>query len=265
MNINVSLPTIIPNQLQPQTESARTDNRRAALIPQSRQTEAFNAEPEVGSQKDKSRSTQANANQTSQQAREGSQTGNPQAAVDNRFVEATGEDGQRNKQQDPKQQEQQQKQELQVKELADRDQEVRTHEQAHQSTGGQYAGSPTYQFAMGPDGKRYATGGGVSIDISVIPGDPRATIAKMQQVRAAALAPAQPSSQDLSVARSAAAKEAQARKALISSDPDTILKADGSAKTGVLNGYMEQRNQVIAQRYQQAVKPATPQSFNLSV
>ncbi|WP_368205338.1 putative metalloprotease CJM1_0395 family protein [Aeromonas sp. s5] len=265
MNINVSLPTIIPNQLQPQTESARTDNRRAALIPQSRQTEAFNAEPEVGSQKDKSRSTQANANQTSQQAREGSQTGNPQAAVDNRFVEATGEDGQRNKQQDPKQQEQQQKQELQVKELADRDQEVRIHEQAHQSTGGQYAGSPTYQFAMGPDGKRYATGGGVSIDISVIPGDPRATIAKMQQVRAAALAPAQPSSQDLSVARSAAAKEAQARKALISADPDSTLKADGSAKTGVLNGYMEQRNQVIAQRYQQAVKPATPQSFNLSV
>ena len=183
MNINVSLPTIIPNQLQPQTESARTDNRRAALIPQSRQSEAFNAESEVGSQKEKSRASQANPNQTSQQARDSAQTGNPQAAVDNRFVEATGEDGQRNKQQDPKQQEQQQKQELQVKELADRDQEVRTHEQAHQSTGGQYAGSPTYEFAMGPDGKRYATGGGVSIDIGTIPGDPRATIAKMQQVR----------------------------------------------------------------------------------
>ena len=154
---------------------------------------------------------------------------------------------------------------MQVKELADRDQEVRTHEQAHQSTGGQYAGSPTYEFAMGPDGKRYATGGGVSIDIGTIPGDPRATIAKMQQVRAAALAPAEPSSQDLSVARSAAAKEAQARKALLSSDPDTALAADGSAKTGVLNGYMEQRNQVIAQRYQQAVKPAAQQNLSLSV
>ncbi|MFM5670406.1 putative metalloprotease CJM1_0395 family protein [Aeromonas hydrophila] len=265
MNINVSLPTIIPNQLQPQTESARTDNRRAALIPQSRQSEAFNAESEVGSQKEKSRASQANPNQTSQQARDGSQTGNPQAAIDNRFVEAAGEDGQRNKQQDPKQQEQQQKQELQVKELADRDQEVRTHELAHQSTGGQYAGSPTYEFAMGPDGKRYATGGGVSIDIGIIPGDPRATIAKMQQVRAAALAPAEPSSQDLSVARSAAAKEAQARKAQLSSDPDTALAADGSAKTGVLNGYMEQRNQVIAQRYQQAVKPAAQQNLSLSV
>lgn len=122
MNINVSLPTLIPNQLQPQTESARTDNRRAALIPQTRQSEAFNAEPEVGSQKDKSKTSQANAAQTSQQTREGSQTSNPQTPVDNRFVEATGEDGQRNKQQqDPKQQEQQQKQELQIKELVDRD------------------------------------------------------------------------------------------------------------------------------------------------
>jgi hypothetical protein len=265
MNINVSLPTIIPNQLQPQTESARTDNRRAALIPQTRQSEAFNAEPEVGSQKDKSKASQANPNQTSQQTREASQTGNPQTPVDHRFVEATGEEGQRNKQQDPRQQEQQQKQELQVKELADRDQEVRTHEQAHQSTGGQYAGSPTYEFAMGPDGKRYATGGGVSIDIGTIPGDPRATIAKMQQVRAAALAPADPSAQDLSVARSAAAKETHARKALISSDPDSALAVDGSAKTGVLSGYMEQRNQVIAQRYQQAVRPAAQQGFSLNV
>ncbi|OCA59646.1 hypothetical protein A9R10_19420 [Aeromonas piscicola] len=265
MNINVSLPTMIPNQLQPQTESARTDNRRAALIPQTRQSEAFNAEPEVGSQKDKSKASQANPNQTSQQTREASQTGNPQTPVDHRFVEATGEEGQRNKQQDPRQQEQQQKQELQVKELADRDQEVRTHEQAHQSTGGQYAGSPTYEFAMGPDGKRYATGGGVSIDIGTIPGDPRATIAKMQQVRAAALAPADPSAQDLSVARSAAAKEAHARKALISSDPDSALAVDGSAKTGVLSGYMEQRNQVIAQRYQQAVRPAAQQGLSLNV
>ncbi|MFB0769150.1 putative metalloprotease CJM1_0395 family protein [Aeromonas salmonicida] len=266
MNISVSLPTLIPNQLQPQTESARTDNRRAALIPQTRQSEAFNAEPEVGSQKDKSKASQANVPQTSQQTREGPQTSNPQTPVDNRFVEATGEDGQRNKQQqDPKQQEQQQKQELQIKELVDRDQEVRTHEQAHQAAGGQYASSPTYQFSMGPDGKRYATGGEVSIDIGTIPSDPEATIAKMQQVRAAALAPAEPSAQDLSVARSATAKEAQARKAMMtSSSQPGATPADG-ARTGVLNTYMEQRNQVIAQRYQQAVRPAAQQGLSLSV
>jgi hypothetical protein len=87
----------------------------------------------------------------------------------------------------------------------------------------------------------------------------------MQQVRAAALAPADPSAQDLSVARSAAAKETHARKALISSDPDSALAVDGSAKTGVLSGYMEQRNQVIAQRYQQAVRPAAQQGLSLNV
>lgn len=60
MNINVSLPTIIPNQLQPQTESAQTDNRRAELVPSSRQSEASNAESGVGSQKERSRAAQAN-------------------------------------------------------------------------------------------------------------------------------------------------------------------------------------------------------------
>ena len=147
----------------------------------------------------------------------------------------------------------------------DRDQEVRTHEQAHQAAGGQYASSPTYQFSMGPDGKRYATGGEVSIDIGTIPGDPEATIAKMQQVRAAALAPAEPSAQDLSVARSAAAKEAQARKAMMTSSSQSGATSADGARTGVLNTYMEQRNQVISQRYQQAVRPAAQQGLSLSV
>ena len=50
MNINVSLPTIIPNQLQPQTESAQSDNRRAELVPPSRQREAANPGAGVGAQ-----------------------------------------------------------------------------------------------------------------------------------------------------------------------------------------------------------------------
>lgn len=258
MNINVSLPTIIPNQLQPQTESARTDNRRAALIPQSRQGEAFNAESEVGSQKEKSRASQANPNQTSQQAREGSQTGNPQAAVDNRFVEATDEDGQRRQQQESGHQEQQ-KQRRQLAALVERDLEVRKHEQAHQSAGGQHAGSPTYEFDLGPDGKRYASGGEVTIDIGVIHGDPAATLAKMQQVRAAALAPVDPSSQDLSVARSATVKEAQARKELMIAEPATGLSPSP------LGAYMDRRNAVIAQHYQQAVRPAPRHSLSLDI
>ncbi|MGL4890724.1 MAG: putative metalloprotease CJM1_0395 family protein [Aeromonas veronii] len=255
MNINVSLPPLIPTQLQPQVEAARTDNRRAELIPQARAGQASVAESEVGSQKEKSKAGQASSNQTSQNSRETGQLA-PTTLPDNRFVEATGEDGQR-KQQDPKQQEQQQRQEQQVQDLVERDKEVRTHEQAHQSAGGEYASSPTYQFTQGPDGKRYATGGEVQIDTSVVPGDPAATIAKMQQIRSAALAPAEPSAQDLSVARSAAANEAKARKELM---------AEQSAKSGgVLSAYMDKRNSVIAGRYQQAVSPASTQSLSLHI
>jgi hypothetical protein len=255
MNINVSLPPLIPTQLQPQVEAARTDNRRAELIPQTRAGQASVAESEVGSQKEKSKATQASSNQTSQNSRETGQLA-PTTLPDNRFVEATGEDGQR-KQQDPKQQEQQQRQEQQVQDLVERDKEVRTHEQAHQSAGGEYASSPTYQFTQGPDGKRYATGGEVQIDTSVVPGDPAATIAKMQQIRSAALAPAEPSAQDLAVARSAAASEAKARKELM---------VEQSAKSGgVLSAYMDKRNSVIASHYQQAVSPASTQSLSLHI
>ncbi|WP_439842119.1 putative metalloprotease CJM1_0395 family protein [Aeromonas taiwanensis] len=255
MNINVSLPSLIPNQLQPQTESAQTDNRRAELVPPSRQGEASSAESGVGSQKEKSRAAQANPAAPSSSTKENGQTG--PVTVAHRFVEATGEEGERRQRQDADQQEQQQqKQQRQVAALVERDLEVRKHEQAHQAAGGEHAGSPSYQFSRGPDGKRYATGGEVAIDIGAIPGDPAATIAKMQQVRAAALAPEQPSSQDLSVARTASAKEAQARKELM------VLRQDAIGPLGV---YMDRRNQVIAQHYQQSVRPASPHHFSQDV
>lgn len=253
MNINVSLPTIIPNQLQPQTESAQTDNCRAELVPPSRQSEASNAESGVGSQKERSRAAQANPAAPSSSTKENGQTG--PVMVTHRFVEVTGEEGERRQRQEGEQQEQQ-KQQRQVAALVERDLEVRKHEQAHQAAGGEHAGSPTYQFSRGPDGKRYATGGEVVIDMGTIPGDPAATIAKMQQVRAAALAPDEPSSQDLSVARAASGKEAQARKDLMTLRQET---------TGPLGAYMDNRNQVIARHYQQAVRPASPHSLSQDV
>lgn len=253
MNINVSLPSLIPNQLQPQTESAQTDKRRAELVPPSRQSEAFGAESGVGSQKERTRAAQANPATPSPSTKESGQAG--PATVAHRFVEATGEEGERRQRQDGEQQEQQ-KQQRQVAALVERDLEVRKHEQAHQAVGGEHAGSPSYQFSRGPDGKRYATGGEVAIDIGTIPGDPAATIAKMQQVRAAALAPDEPSSQDLSVARAAFAKEARARQELM------VLRQEAM---GSLGAYMDNRNQVIARHYQQAVKPASPHSLSQDV
>ncbi|MFQ2109772.1 putative metalloprotease CJM1_0395 family protein [Aeromonas rivipollensis] len=253
MNVNVSLPPLIPNQLQPQTESAQTDNRRAELVPPARQGEASAAESGVASQKDKARAAQANPNPPAASTRDNAQAS--PTPPSHRFVEAAGEESQRRQQQDPKQQEQQ-TQQRQLAALVERDLEVRKHEQAHQMAGGEHAGSPSYQFSQGPDGKRYATGGEVAIDIGAIPGDPAATLAKMQQVRAAALAPAEPSSQDLSVARAATAKEALARKEL--------MEVRG-ASIGPLGAYMDRRNQVIAQHYQQAVRPAPRQTFSQDI
>ncbi len=87
--------------------------------------------------------------------------------------------------------------------LKARDREVRTHEQAHQAAGGQYAGAASYTYQKGPDGSQYAVGGKVPIDVSPVEGDPQATIEKMRTVQAAAMAPAQPSSQDRAVAAQA--------------------------------------------------------------
>jgi hypothetical protein len=103
----------------------------------------------------------------------------------------------------------------QMQRLRQADQQVRQHEAAHQTAGGQYVqGSPSYQYKTGPDGKQYAVGGEVRIDTSAVPGDPEATIRKMQQIRRAALAPAQPSAQDRAVAAKAAQIEQQARAEL---------------------------------------------------
>lgn len=103
------------------------------------------------------------------------------------------------------------RQAIEIRELQLRDQEVRAHEAAHAAAGGSYAGAPTYDYKRGPDGRTYAVGGSVSINISPIPGDPQATLQKAQQVRAAALAPAQPSAQDMKVAQQAQALATQAR------------------------------------------------------
>lgn len=102
-----------------------------------------------------------------------------------------------------------------VDELKKRDAEVRRHEQAHKAAAGQYArGGPTFEYETGPDGKQYAVGGEVSIDTSAVPNDPEATVRKMQTVRRAASAPAEPSAKDRQVASKAAQTEAKARAEL---------------------------------------------------
>jgi hypothetical protein len=104
-----------------------------------------------------------------------------------------------------------------------RDREVRAHEQAHLAgAGGIARGGASFSFATGPDGKRYAVGGEVSIDTSAVDGDPSATLIKAEQIRRAALAPAQPSAQDLLVASQATAMANEARAELVRSQSDSM-------------------------------------------
>ncbi|MCG6200573.1 putative metalloprotease CJM1_0395 family protein [Psychromonas antarctica] len=99
----------------------------------------------------------------------------------------------------------------QISNLKSRDTEVEAHERAHSAVGGQHAGSPSYSYQTGPDGVKYAVSGEVSIDTSRVPNDPQATLRKATQIKAAALAPAEPSSQDKRVAAKADQIAAQAR------------------------------------------------------
>lgn len=122
----------------------------------------------------------------------------------------------------------------QVEKLEQRDREVRRHESAHiAAAGGQAKGGATFEYETGPDGKRYAVGGEVQIDTSEVQGNPRATIAKMQQVRRAANAPAEPSSQDRQVAAQAQASEQRARAELAKERAEDADGVNGGAAGGL--------------------------------
>ncbi|MDR1647895.1 MAG: hypothetical protein LBR88_07685 [Zoogloeaceae bacterium] len=97
-----------------------------------------------------------------------------------------------------------------VEELARTDRAVRQHEQAHMAAGGGLITSrASYEYETGPDGKRYAVAG--EVGISLAEGrTPEETLQRARRIRAAALAPADPSPQDRSVAAMAGQMEMEA-------------------------------------------------------
>ncbi|MBL4797772.1 MAG: hypothetical protein JKY50_10200 [Oleispira sp.] len=133
-------------------------------------------------------------------------------------------------------QQQQQQQDLDIiRQLSQRDSVVRAHEQAHGSVGGQYAGAAQYSYQRGPNGVNYAVGGEVPIDVSAINGNPQATLTKMQIVQRAALAPADPSSQDRRVAALASQQATQARAEIVSESRATNSSSNSDSKDSQLN------------------------------
>ena len=75
-------------------------------------------------------------------------------------------------------------------------------------------GGASYQYEIAPDGQTYETSGQSRIDMSPVAGNPQATVAKMQQVKRAAMAPLNPSGADRVVASQADQLENQARKVM---------------------------------------------------
>ena len=131
-----------------------------------------------------------------------------------------------------------------LRELQQVDRQVRAHEAAHTAVGGDLAGAAQLSFKRGPDGQNYAVAGEVSITSPKVPGDPEATLRRADQVRRAALAPADPSSQDIRVAASAAQIAAEARVEIAKLKKEQADRAETAGKptfeTYQLPGYKPQ-------------------------
>jgi len=155
-----------------------------------------------------------------------------------------------------------------VVDMQARDREVRAHEQAHVSVGGRYVTSgPTYEYEKGPDKKQYAVGGEVGIDSSPVKNDPEATIAKMQIVRAAALAPPDPSGQDRAVASAASREEGLARAELreqrsaeANERAENGTQKNGDSQNSAQNKDPQQSGRVVADAISAYTKPFDPQT-----
>ncbi|HCR29534.1 MAG TPA: hypothetical protein DIV79_05910 [Opitutae bacterium] len=114
----------------------------------------------------------------------------------------------------------------QVDRLRDRDAEVRAHEMAHLAAAGSLGqGGMKLSYQTGPDGRQYAVGGSVKIDASEAR-TPEETVRKAQRIRAAALAPSDPSPQDLQVAAKASQMEARARAEITAENREAIQAND---------------------------------------
>ena len=143
-----------------------------------------------------------------------------------------------------------------------KDREVRAHERAHRAAGGTLTGPAQYEYVRGPDGQQYAVSGEVSIDVSRA-NSAAATAEKMEAVIRAALAPANPSAQDLAVA-------AQARQILNEVSQEAREERQGKAQ-GETEGNGEAKAAAgaydIVQQQQQTIDAIEDvlQSFNVVV
>lgn len=125
-----------------------------------------------------------------------------------------------------------------VNELQATDTHVRAHEAAHMAAGGGLTSPASFSYEKGPDNKMYAVAGEVGISTGE-GNSPQETLAKAQQIRRAALAPSDPSPQDLKVAAKAASMEMSARMQIMQ---EKLAEGEANAKKAQANSSMSGAN-----------------------
>ncbi|MGK0373374.1 MAG: hypothetical protein ACJAW1_003648 [Glaciecola sp.] len=244
MNILPPVPTpTVFNVGTVNTEAVRRDNTLREAVPALAANEKSAAETGLGSDADKVK-TPGQAPPPLTYEKPVSQSGQ-QLNTQNDAAKDNGQDASAGKE-NAEDKQQQQAEQQQLTELKQRDAEVRAHEQAHASLGGQYASPPQYEYERGPDGRRYAVGGEVSIDISEA-STPEETIRKAQQVKAAALAPAEPSAQDLRVATEATQIMLEARTEIASAKAEEAQLSYNQAIPDAQQSEQQQQSSIIGE------------------
>jgi len=252
MNITPQAPNLsIPTVLNPHTESLRRENHQREIITQPAALHQSAAEKGVSSDKERGRTPAQNsenidfaslkekaelANSTISE-KKGDQQGEQEKHSPNHSVindkEDDDEKASDSSESDSRAEDVQQARV--INQLQRRDQEVRAHELAHAAVGGSLTGAPNYTFETGPNGKKYAVEGEVSVDLSIVAGNPAATITKMQKVHAAALAPVNPSAQDTKIAASAIQIILQAQSELQQQEPSLAKPTTESESSFAVN------------------------------
>jgi hypothetical protein len=255
MNITPQAPNLsIPTVLNPHTESLRRENHQREIITQPAALNQSAAEKGVSSDRERGRTPAQNSESidfaslqkkaelanSSISEQKGDHSGdhkedqNSNSSQNSATAETKEDDSS-----DNAYKAEEALRESVINDLENRDTEVRSHELAHSVIGGSFTGSPNYSYETGPNGKRYAVDGEVSVDLSVIEGDPAATIAKMQKVHAAALAPADPSTKDIQVAASAIQIILQAQSELQIQDSDSSTSVDKNDNSSTHSQYLD--------------------------
>lgn len=259
MNLVAQYPNITPLNMHVQVESAQREAATREILPATTQSSNQSLDNEIDSKREREKTQNSNRYEFEKsETNDDDLTYSPQAIRSkqrsdhegNSESDDTSSNDKQNKDKSANGEVLSDEQQRKLDNLKARDTEVKIHEQKHKSVGGQYASSPSYTTEKGPDGREYAVEGEVKISITE-ESSPQETVTKMQKVAAAALAPAEPSSQDRSVANQARKLENKARMEINQEKQNSLSNPENKGEEGdnKLSKHQLLRQSVVASRY----------------